>query len=109
MTMDGDGDGDGDDDNGDVDVDVDVDVDDDDDDYGWWMVLSQYHQQVVALIDKLAPLHNANSFRLVKWEFSSKSSSRIMLELFTDPKTIFSLVMDTFGHPMIKDIIVNCL
>ena len=59
--------------------------DDDDDD---WLVLSQYHQQVVALIDKLTPLHNGNSFRLVKKDFSSKSSSRIMLELFTDPKTI---------------------
>ena len=51
------------DDNGDDDDIVD-DEDDDDDDS--WMVLSQYHQQVVALIDKLTPLHNANSFRLVK-------------------------------------------
>ena len=51
------------DDNGDGEYDE---YDNDDDDYDWWMVLSQYHQQVVALIDKLTPLHNANSFRLVK-------------------------------------------
>ena len=46
--------------------------DNDDDDDDGWMALSQYHQQVVALIDQLAPLHNnCSNFHLVKYRLSS--------------------------------------
>ena len=59
------------DDNGNDDDDGEETADYDDDDDGW-MALSQYHQQVLALIDKLAPLHNnCSNFHLVKYKLSS--------------------------------------
>ena len=52
------------DDNGDGDVILDNDEHDDDNN-GGWLELSQYHEQVVALIGQLTPLHNnGNSFWL---------------------------------------------
>ena len=50
------------DDNGDGEMDID---EHDDDTNGGWLELSQYHEQVVALIGQLTPLHNnGNSFWL---------------------------------------------
>ena len=58
------------------DNDGDGDIADDDNDDDGWIVLSQYHQQVVALIDKLGPLHNnCSNFHLVKHNLSSQSNS----------------------------------